>query len=105
MREFGEASIESKRITNKLERVCDIQTGVNKIWKRNVFRLAWICPCGRGKRSRTWKYLAFSISCSKGWRWTVPGHIPDPCTDIWIYTFGDRSINRSEDQAESAYRL
>lgn len=29
MREFGEASIESKRITNKLERVCDIQTGVN----------------------------------------------------------------------------
>lgn len=24
MREFGEASIESKRITNKLERVCDI---------------------------------------------------------------------------------
>ena len=28
MREFGEASIESKRITNKLERVCDIQTGV-----------------------------------------------------------------------------
>ena len=36
MREFGEASIESKRITNKLERVCDIQTGVNKKWKRNV---------------------------------------------------------------------
>lgn len=36
MREFGEASIESKKITNKLERVCDIQTGVNKIWKRNV---------------------------------------------------------------------
>ena len=36
MKEFGEASIESKRITNKLERVCDIQTGVNKTWKRNV---------------------------------------------------------------------